>query len=170
MSQVIPPDLGNRIIERVRSGVVFILGSKSVDYVTRRFGRKYLGIHSELAIGGGVSVFSDVITNAVPESLQPVIKDIADAGGDYGIYVEYQHLVDKKPVCWAKDSNTLKCKNLDTTNIAVKIDGSPVTLPAGAVSGTAEDMEISLPSPLSSGEHDLVVVGDKKAFSGKIWV
>jgi len=170
MAMVVPRDLGSRIVERVRSGIVFILGSKGVDTVTLRFGRKWLGEHSELVIGGGVSIFSDVITNMTPESLRPVVKDIADSGGDYGIYREYQYLVDKIPVCWAKDNNTLKCKNLDTTNVTVKIDGSTVSLPSGAVTGSAEDMEIALPNPLTAGEHDLVVVGNKKAFSGKIWV
>jgi len=170
MAMVIPRDLGSRIVEKVRSGIVFILGSKSVDLATLRLGRKYLGVHSELVVGGGVSVFSDVITNIAPESLRPVVRDIADAGGDYGIYKEYQYLVDKIPVCWAKDNNTIVCKNLDTLDITVKIDGNPVTLGSGAVTGTAEDMTIALPSPLSAGEHDLVVVGRAKAFSGKIWV
>jgi len=170
MAMVIPRDIGSKIVERVRSGVVFILGAKAVDTATLRLGRKYLGLHSELVIGGGVSVLGDTIANMTPESLRPMIRDVADSGGDYGIYKEYLHMVEKIPVCWAKDNNTLKCRNLDTTNVTVKIDGSPVTLPSGAVTGSAEDMEIALPSPLSAGEHDLVVVGEKKAFSGKIWV
>jgi hypothetical protein len=51
--------------------------------------------------------------------------------------------------------------------VNVKIDGSSVT---PTITGTAEELTISLASPLSSGAHDLVVVGNKVAWSGKIYV
>jgi len=168
MAALIPRDIGARIVERVRSGIVFILGYKTVDEVSRRFGRKYVGEHSELLIGGGVSVFGDVIAGMLPESVRPVISDIVDSAGDYGLYKEFQHLVDKIPVCWASDPNTLVCKNLDSTTVSVKVDGTPVTV--SSTSGTAEDLTIYLATALSAGEHELIVVASKKAFYGKIVV
>jgi hypothetical protein len=101
----------------------------------------------------------------------PYLGDWLGIWGRRGVEDALVTLIDKPAFCYARDENTIICYNFDTLDISVKIDGVAKTVNTDyTVSGTAEELTISLVSPLAKGAHDLVVVGNKVAFAGKIYV
>jgi len=93
--------------------------------------------------------------------------DIAFKKGVADVITQF---VDKPAYVFAEEANKLHVYNLDTTSVEVFIDGSKLASNAYTVSGTAEDMTITLTTALSSGEHDVMVVGLKKVAVGKVKV
>ncbi len=164
----------DKLVPRVRSGIVFTGASIAVDEVTKRFARRPLREFGELGVGLGLTLVADILPAVAPaQVVKEILGDVADAGFDYSIRKVAEYKLLGVPLCYPKDPNTIRCINLDPASVAVdaitvKIDGS-VVKPAG-VTGSVGDFDISLPSPLAEGEHELVVVANRKAFYGKIWV
>jgi len=105
----------------------------------------------QLQISGYVTRFGDV-------SLKKGVSDILT------------QFIDKPAFVFAEEANKLHVYNLDATTVEVFIDGSKLANDAFTVSGTAEDMTITLKTALGSGEHDVMVVGLKKSAVGKVKV
>jgi len=105
--------------------------------------------------------------------LFPKIKELPYVGdwlqliGRVGIRDVAKAVIDRPPFCYASDSNTIMCYNFDTTKVSLKIDGASVE---PSVSGTPEELTLSLPSPMGAGKHDVLVAGDKVAWHGKVVV
>lgn len=170
--------LVDKLKENIRSGLIFMAGAYANEYVSERLARKYLSEYAELGVGLGTAIALDMIGAGEKLSeYEPYLRDFADAMSDYGFY---KSILDaklvKKPMCWAKDANTLKCINFDAdavsaTNTTVYIDDTAVT-PSG-VTGDPGAFEVSLPAPLASGWHKLVVIAGtnkKDAVRGKVYV
>lgn len=161
--------LAERIQKRLVSGLIFYGASKAVDTATK-YTAKYFKEHAKGVVGVGLGL---AIESFAPESIryEEVFDPFVDAMADYGVMSELRVLIDKEPVCWAQDANTIICKNFqDLANAVVFIDGAQKAKGTDYnVSGTDT---LSLASPLASGDHDLVVIdGTKvKAFAGKIRV
>jgi hypothetical protein len=162
-------DISDRIKRRLISGLLFYGAAKLVD-TANKYAAKYFKEHTKGAVGVGLGL---ALESFAPESIryEEVFEPFVDAMADYGVMSEMRVLIDKEPVCWAQDANTIICKNFqDLANAIVFIDGvqkAPNT--DYKVSGTDT---ISLTSPLPSGDHDIIVIdGTKtKAFAGKIRV
>jgi len=105
----------------------------------------------QLQISGYVTRFGDV-------SFKKGVSDILT------------QFIDKPAFVFAEEANKLHVYNLDATTVEVFIDGSKLANDAFTVSGTAEDMTITLKTALGSGEHDVMVVGLKKSAVGKVKV
>ncbi|NOZ31441.1 MAG: hypothetical protein GXO68_05815 [Crenarchaeota archaeon] len=163
-------DIVEVLRKRLGSGLLFYGTSLAVDFASKYL-RKYTKEHTEaiVGIGGGIAV-----EMLLPESMleeESIVGYITDAMADYGMMKELRYLVNKEPVCWAQDANTIKCKNFDNLASAViYLDG--VQLVSGTdytISGTDT---INLTTAMASGDHDLVVVDGtfKKTFADKIRV
>ena len=162
-------DLAGRIQKRLVSGLIFYGASKIVD-TAEKYTAKYFKEHTKGVVGIGLGL---ALESFAPESIryEEVFDPFVDAMADYGVMKELRVLIDKEPVCWAQDANTIICKNFqDLANAIVYIDGVQKT--KGTDYNVTGTDTISLATALTSGEHDLVVVdGTKtKSFAGKIRV
>lgn len=156
-------DIQKRALELLIDGTGLYAGKKVVEFI-KPYTVKHLKQYNDPAVKIAISLV-DLVFPRIAEI--PYVGDWMHLWGKMGIKELEELLIDKPALCWAEDPNSIRCINFDTTAVTVKINGAPVT---ATISGTAEDFTISLPSPLSAGEHDLVVVGNTKAFSGKIYV
>jgi hypothetical protein len=77
----------------------------------------------------------------------------------------------KKPFCYAKDGSTIECYNLDA-NVPVKVyvDGREITFTEAPTTDGSGKVTITLPSEMSSGVHNVVVIAKEKAFYGVVAV
>lgn len=157
-------DISKRLIDEAIDGLGLWGMGKALEYV-KPYTVKTLKQYNDPALKVGLSLIDLVL---------PQVKNIPYLGdwlgllGRDGVRDLVKLVIDKPPLCWAEDANTIKCIHFDTTSVTVKIDGTAVT-PSG-ISGTADEFTISLASPLTSGAHDLLVAGNKVSFSGKIYV
>ena len=153
-------DLRKRLLDEIVDGAGLYISKKLGD-LANEYLAPYTAEYSAPALKIGVSLLDLIL----PQIRFPYVGDWLKVIGSDGVRDLVVLLVDKAPLCYAKEESIIRCVNLDTTNVTVKVDGAPIT--GFSIVGSAEDFEIHLPTPLS-GVHDLVVVGDKKAFSGKI--
>lgn len=169
MAQVFKTEeITKRLLDEAVDGIGLYVGRKAVEYLNK-MAYKYTVVNLKNWSSPVLKVGISLIDLVFPQVKQiPYLGDWLSLWGRDGISEIPANLIDKPEFCYASDANTIVCYNLDTTSVTVKIDGASVT-PAG-VSGTAEELTISLASPLSSGEHDLLVAGNKKAYRGKIVV
>lgn len=154
---------------RLESGIIFYLGARLNREISERYLRKYAKEHADALAGFGLAVALEAIGEK-GRGIKTYIEDIVDASADYGLYREMKVLVEKEPICWAQDANTIVCKNFeDLANSTVFIDGVKKT---ATTDYTVSGDTISLATPLTSGVHDLVIVDGtgRKSFSGKIYV
>jgi len=156
--------LYKRVLDEAVDGLGLYLVKKGIE-VLKPYTVKTLKQYNDPAIKIGLSMI-DVFLPVV--SAVPYVGDWLGLAGREGMKELIETLVDKPPTCFAEDSNTIHCLNFDTTTVTVKIDGEAVE--NFATEGTADDFKILLTTALSSGAHDLVVVGNKTAFSDKIYV
>lgn len=157
-------ELQKRLMDLVVDGFGMYAGKKVVDF-TKQYTVKVLKQYNDPVVKVGISLIDLVIPTI---RTVPYIGDWLALWGRDGVRDAAVLLVDKPPICWADDANTMHCINFDVMTVTVKIDGSAVT--PSAISGTPDDFTISLATALSAGAHDLVVVGNKVAWSGKIYV
>jgi hypothetical protein len=160
-------ELQKRLMDLAVDGIGLYLSKKATDFVKPYIVRATKQ-YSDGAFKVGVSLV-DLIFPRIKEI--PYLGDWLALWGRRGVEDILVTVVDKPAFCYAEDENTIICYNFDTLDISVKIDGVAKTVNTDyTVSGTAEELTISLVSPLAKGAHDLVVVGNKVAFSGKIYV
>jgi hypothetical protein len=156
-------ELSKRLMDLVIDGAGLYAGKKIIDF-TKPYTKKTLKQYNDGAIKIAISM-ADLV---LPQIRQfPYVGDWLALWGRDGVNDVIKLFVDKPADCWAEDANTIKCINFDVTVVSVKIDGTTVT---PTISGTAEELTLHLSSPLSSGAHDLLVAGNKVAWSGKIYV
>lgn len=156
-------DLQKKLMELAIDGTGLYVSKKITEFI-KPYTVKTLKQYNDPAVKIGISLI-DLVFPKISEI--PYVGDWISLWGKQGIKELEELLIDKPPVCWAEDENTIKCLNLDTTSVSVKVDGSEVQF---TTSGTADNLTISLSAPLGAGEHDLVVTGETKAFYGKIYV
>ncbi|MEM1724522.1 MAG: hypothetical protein QXW71_01920 [Thermoplasmata archaeon] len=156
-------EIQKRITEMLIDGSGIYIGDKLTDLL-KPYLVKSLKQFTKPAVLIGVSMI-DLFIPRVKEI--PYVGDWLNLWGKIGVKGVIENIIDKPEFCWSQDENTIKCINFDTTTVTVKVDGKEVT---ATVTGTADEFTISLPSPLSGGAHDLVVVGNTKSFRGKIYV
>ena len=162
-----PEELTKRLMDLAIDGLGLYIGKKASDYV-KQYIVKYTKQYSDGAFKVGVSML-DLVFPKIKE--MPYIGDWLALWGRRGVEDILVAVIDKPAFCYASDANTIICLNLDTTDPVILIDGVKKTKDTDySVSGTAEELTISLKSPLSAGAHDLVVAGLRVAFSGKIYV
>jgi hypothetical protein len=160
-------DLQKRLIDLGIDGVGIYGMNKAVDML-KEATYKYTVVNLKQYTDGAIKVGVSLIDLFIPQVKQlPYVGDWLGLLGRIGVSDALKVIIDKPTFCYAKDENTIICYNFDTTVVSVKIDGSTVT---PTISGTAEELTLSLPSPLSTGKHDLVVVGNKVSWAGKIVV
>ena len=160
-------ELQKRLMDLAVDGIGLYLGKKATDFVKQYIVRATKQ-YSDGAFKVGISLVDLIF---------PRIKDIPYLGdwlalwGRRGVEDILVTVVDKPAFCYAEDENTIICYNLDTTDPHIKIDGELKAKDTDySVSGTAEELTISLKTALSKGAHDLVVAGLRVSFSGKIYV
>jgi hypothetical protein len=157
-------ELTKRIFDMAVDGIGLYIGKKAVEYA-RQYTIRILKEYNDPALKIGASM----LDLAIPKIKElPYIGDWLALYGRDGMRDLLVTVIDKPPLCYATDQNTIHCVNFDTTSVSVKIDGTERT--DFSVSGTADSFDINLSTALSSGAHDLVVVGSKIAWSGKIYV
>jgi len=162
-----PEELTKRLMDLAIDGLGLYIGKKASDYV-KQYIVKYTKQYSDGAFKVGVSML-DLVFPKIKE--MPYIGDWLALWGRRGVEDILVAVIDKPAFCYASDANTIICLNLDTTDPVILIDGVKKTKDTDySVSGTAEELTISLKSPLSAGAHDLVVAGLRVSFSGKIYV
>ncbi len=155
----------SKVINLGVDGVGLYLGQRLAESI-----RPYIVKQAKQYSDAVVKILVSMVDLAVPRvSEMPYVGDWLELWGKDGVRDVIRNVVDKPPFCLADDANTIHCYNFDTTSVTVKIDGNTPS-PAPTVSGTADDFTINLASALSSGGHDLVVAGNRVAFSGKIHV
>jgi len=160
-------EVTKRIFDMALDGLGLYIGKKAVEYA-RRYTIKTLKEYNDPAVKILVSML-DVVIPKIREL--PYLGDWLALYGRDGMGDLLVTVIDKPPVCYATDQNTIHCSNFDTTEVTIKIDGKLKAKDTDySISGTAESFDINLSTALSSGAHDLVVAGDKKAWSGKIYV
>jgi hypothetical protein len=160
-------ELTKRIFDMAVDGIGLYIIKKLTDY-GRQYTIKAFKEYNDPAVKIGLSMVDLVI---------PKIKEIPYFGDWLALYGRdgmrdlLVIVIDKPPICYATDQNTIHCVNFDTTNVTIKIDGTDKTPNTDyTISGTADSFDINLSTALSSGAHDLVVAGNKIAWSGKIYV
>lgn len=85
--------------------------------------------------------------------------------GMQAIYDAYVAYVAKRPWVTAKDASTLLLENFDAnTTVRVFIDGEEVTFTTPPTTDDAGKAEVTLPSAMTTGIHEVVVI------AGKGWV
>jgi len=160
-------ELTKRLMDMAVDGIGLYIVKKIVDY-GRQYTIKTLKEYNDPAIKIGVSML-DLVIPKIREL--PYLGDWLALYGRDGMKDLLVVVIDKPPLCYATDANTIHCVNFDTTNVSIKIDGKTKTADTDyTIKGTAEDFDILLTTALSSGAHDLVIMGDKVAWSGKIYV
>lgn len=157
-------DLQKKIMDLIIDGGGLYLGDKIVEFI-KPYTVKTLKQYNDAVIKIGLSLL-DLVFPQVKET--PYIGDWIGLWGRSGVKDAVRLFIDKPPVCWALDANTIECINFDTTAVSVKINGQVIT--DFTVEGSADEFKIHLATALSTGAYDLVVVGNTKAFSGKIYV
>lgn len=156
-------DIGKRLLDTAVDGIgIWVIG-KVVEYA-KPYTVKTLKQYNDAVVKIGLSLLDYVIPQV---KTVPYLGDWLGLAGRRGVEDALRVIVDKVPLCWAEDANTIKCINFDTTGVSVKVNG---TTPTMTISGTPEEFTISLAAPLATGSHDLVVAGNTKAWSGKIYV
>ncbi len=157
-------ELQKRLLDLAIDGAGMYISHRIVDYI-----RPYTKTTLKQYNDGVIKVMLSLADLVFPQIRQiPYAGDWLGLWGRAGVDDIIKVFVDKPTDCWAEDANTVKCINFDTKSVTVKIDGTSVT--PSSIDGTAEEFAIHLAVALSTGAHDLIVVGDKKAFSGKIYV
>lgn len=156
-------ELQKKILDLVVDGAGIYIGDKIVEFA-KPYTVKTLKQYNDAVVKIGLSML-DMVFQRIRDI--PYLGDWLGLWGRTGVNDAIKLFVDKPPVCWALDANTIECINFDTTTISVKINGQAVQF---TVEGSADYFKIHLATPLASGAYDLVVVGNTKAFSGKIYV
>jgi hypothetical protein len=160
-------ELTKRIFDIAVDGIGLYIGKKAVEYA-RQYTIKTLKEYNDPALKIGASML-DLVIPKVKEL--PYIGDWLALYGRDGMRDLLVTVIDKPPICYATDPNTIHCINFDTTSVSIKIDGTAKKVDTDyTISGTADSFDILLKTALSSGAHDLAVMGDKIAWSGKIYV
>jgi hypothetical protein len=148
-------------------GVGLYISKKIVDYM-KQYTVKALKEYNDPAIKIGLSML-DLVVPRIKEL--PYLGDWLALYGRDGVRDLLVVVIDKPPFCYASDPNTIHCINFDTTDVNIKIDGALKSKDTDyTISGTADSFDILLKTALSTGAHDLVVAGNKTAWSGKIYV
>ncbi len=160
-------ELQKRLMDLVVDGFGIYAGKKVAELV-KPYTVKYFKEYSDAAN----KVLISLVDLVLPQiKAMPYVGDWLSLWGRDGVRDVLAVLVDKPAVCYATDANTIVCKNFDTTNVIVKIDGAAKTVNTDyTLSGNPDEFTISLASALSPGAHDLLVAGNRKSFSGKIYV
>ncbi|MEM1925222.1 MAG: hypothetical protein QXH44_09150 [Pyrobaculum sp.] len=156
-------ELQKKIVDLVVDGLGIYLGDKIVEFA-KPYTVKILKQYNDAVIKIGLSML-DLVFPQLKEA--PYVGDWLGLWGRTGVRDAVRLFIDKPQLCWAVDANTIQCVNFDTTDVVVKINGQPVEF---SVDGTKDEFKIHLRTPLASGAYDLVVVGNTKAFAGKIYV
>jgi len=158
------------LIDKAIDGVLLYGADKLAGFINLQlYGTtvKNLKQYADAAVKLGLGVVIDMIPQLQVSNYVVRFGDMAFKKGVSDVLTQF---IDKPPYLWAEDNDTIHVLNLDTTNVQVFIDGNKLGSDAFTVSGTAEDMTISLKTPLSAGEHDIMVVGLKKAAVGHVKV
>ncbi|MEM4675231.1 MAG: hypothetical protein QXM12_02965 [Nitrososphaerota archaeon] len=156
-------ELQKKLIDMLVDGAGIYIGDKIVEFA-KPYTVKTLKQYNDAVVKIGLSML-DLVFPQLKEA--PYIGDWLGLWGRTGVRDAVRLFIDKPPVCWALDANTIECVNFDTISVSVKINGQPVTF---TIEGSADEFKIHLATALSTGAYDLVVVGNTKAFSGKIYV
>jgi len=121
------------------------------DYVV-----KYTKRFNEAVLFAVVGVIGLVVSRLAPLSKMLVVAcmlAIRDA------YIEY---VAKRPWVTLKDASTLEIENFDpNTEVTVYVDGSQVSFQTAPTTDASGKAEITLPSALESGVHEITVIAGK---------
>jgi len=164
-------DLQKKLMELGIDGIGLYLIDKGVDWL-RMAGYSFIEKNLKQYSRGAILTLLGLADAFIPDIKRlPYIGDWLGLAGKYGVMELIKQAVDKPPYCIADDANTIHCYNFNSTNVKVAIDGNELTSGTDyTVSGTAEDFAINLSTALSSGEHEIRVADEKKAFWGKIKV
>ena len=167
MAQVIKEELTKRLLDEVIDGLGLYAGRKAIEYINKAL-YKQLVVNLKQYSSPAIKIGLSMIDMFIPQIKQiQYIGDWLGLWGRDGMSEIVTNVVDKPEFCYASDSNTIMCYNFDTTKVSLKIDGASVE---PSVSGTPEELTLSLPSPMGAGKHDVLVAGDKVAWHGKVVV
>ncbi|MEM4977127.1 MAG: hypothetical protein QXT64_07380 [Desulfurococcaceae archaeon] len=156
-------DLQKKILDLVVDGAGIYIGDKIVEFA-KPYTIRTLKQYNDIVVKLSLSML-DLVIPQLKET--PYIGDWLGLWGRVGVKDAMKLFIDKPPMCWALDANTIECINFDTTAVSVKINGQAVSF---TVEGSADYFKIHLATALSPGTYDLLVAGNVKAFSGKIYV
>ncbi|MEM4004640.1 MAG: hypothetical protein QXM43_03270 [Desulfurococcaceae archaeon] len=156
-------ELQKKIMDMAIDGAGLYLGDKIVEFI-KPYTVKTLKQYTEPMIKIGISLL-DLVFPQIKET--PYLGDWLGLWGRSGVKDAVKLFVDKPAMCWAVDANTIECINFDTTAVTVKINGQAVQF---TIEGSADYFKIHLATALAGGSYDLLVTGNTKAFSGKIYV
>ncbi len=160
-------ELQKRLVDLGIDGVGIYAINKGIDYL-KEATYKYSVVNLKQYTDPALKIAISLVDLFVPQvKTLPYIGDWLGLIGRVGISDLMKVFIDKAPFCYASDANTIVCYNFDVTNVSLKIDGATVTYTA---SGTPEELTLSLTTPLSAGKHDVLVSGNKVAWSGKVVV
>jgi hypothetical protein len=160
-------ELTKRFMDLAIDGLGLYIGRKASEYA-----RRYIVKHTKQYSDGAFKVGVSMLDLAFPKVKEiPYLGDWLALWGRRGVEDILVAVIDKPAFCYAQDANTIVCLNFDTTDPVILINGERKEKDRDyTISGTAEELTISLKTPLSTGVHDLVVAGLRVSFSGKIYV
>jgi len=158
------------LIDKAIDGVLLYGADKLAGFINLQlYGTtvKSLKQYADAVVKLGLGIAIDMIPQLQISGYVIRLGDIAFKKAVADVITQF---VDKPAFVYAEEANKLHVYNLDTTSVEVFIDGSKLASNAYTVSGTAEDMTITLSTALGSGEHDVMIVGLKKSAVGKVKV
>jgi len=158
------------LVDKAIDGILLYGADKLAGFINLQlYGTtvKNLKQYADAVLKLGLGLAIDMIPQLQVSAYITRLGDIAFKKGVADVITQF---VDKPAFVFAEEANKLHVFNLDTTSVEVFVDGSKLANDAFTVSGTAEDMTITLKTALSSGEHDVMVVGLKKVAVGKVKV
>jgi hypothetical protein len=135
---------------------------ENIPIVHKFSGTLKTGTHGVIPfIVGAVGTYMDV--KGADDTLSFGMARFLEGIADFYIF--------KKPFCYAKDSSTIECYNLDANvPVEVYVDGSKITFTEAPSTDGNGNVTITLPSQMSSGTHNIVVLAKEKAFYGVVAV
>lgn len=162
--------IGRELIDKAIDGILLYGADKLTQFVNVQLHGttvKTLKQYSDGVLKLGIGFAIGMIPQLQVSEYVLRFGDLAMKKGMADIITQF---IDKPAYVWADDASTIRVVNLDTTTPEVFIDGVKKATTDYTVSGSAEDLTIKLTTALSAGEHDVMVVGLKKAAVNKIKV
>jgi len=135
---------------------------ENVPIVHRFSGTLKTGTHGIIPlVVGAVGTYMDV--KGADDTLSFGFARLLEGLADFYVF--------KKPFCYAKDGSTIECYNLDANvPVEVYVDGSKITFTEAPTTDGNGNVTITLPSEMSGGTHNIVVIAKEKAFYGVVAV
>jgi len=161
-----------KLTDNLVNGLLLYAGDRFIPEMIKRYGYTMITAKlkrwSDPALKAGLGIVIPLIPQVRDSIYAEKFADLSFSAGVKDLVVQF---IDKPALVIAEANNVLHGYNFnDITKLAVVVDGTAVASANMSVSGSPSDFKITLSTPLSAGEHDILVYDNLKAFYGKVRV